>query len=92
MPLSPRISTFTGLGATLCVIVDDVACRLTGSDDELAFVAFGDFLAQPDDVAPKILALAGVDEQRAQRVEVDVLGRVVVRAQPHRLDGDRRTP
>jgi hypothetical protein len=67
---------------------DDVACGLTGTDDELAFVALGNFLAQPDDIAPKILTLAGIDEQCAQRLEVDVLGRVVVRAQPHRFHGD----
>ena len=48
----------------------------------------GDLFAQTHDVAAKILTLAGVGHVHAQRLEVDVLRGVVVRAKAHRLDRD----
>ena len=66
--------------------LDDVARAAARTDDELAIVLLGDLFAQPHDVAVEILALAGVGDQRAHALEVEVLRDVVIGAVPHRLD------
>ncbi len=88
VPVSPRMSTFVASFATFCTVPMIVARRLARADDELALVGLGNLFAQADDVATEILTLAGVGDERAQRLQIDVLRRVVIRAEAHRLDGD----
>ena len=87
VPLSPRISTVADSLATLPHQVDDVARQLARSDDELAIALVGDLRAQRHHLAIQILPLARVVHQRANRLVVEVLRGVVVRAELHRLDG-----
>ena len=57
-----------------------------GPDDELAFVLLGNFFLQSRDVAAEILSLGGIGEQRADALDVEVFGDVVIRAVAHRFD------
>ncbi len=67
--------------------IEDVARHLARADDELALGLVGDLRRQRQDLTVEILPLAGVANQRAQLVVVEVLGDVVIGAVLHRLHG-----
>jgi len=60
---------------------------LARPDDEFAIALIRDLGAQRHHLAVQVLALARVVHQRADRLVVEVLGRVVVSAELHRFDG-----
>ena len=72
--------------ATFCTSSMISRVRAAGADDELAVDLLGDLGAQPHDVAVEILPLAGVGDERAHALEVEVLRDVVIGAVAHRLD------
>jgi hypothetical protein len=67
--------------------VDDVACQLARSDDELAIGLIGYLRAQRHDLSIQVLSLAGIVNQRPYGLVIEVLGRVVIGAVLHRPHG-----
>ena len=67
--------------------IDDVARIAARADDEFALGLVGDLRRQRHHLTIQVLALAGVADDRAQLVVVEVLGDVVIRAVLHRLHG-----
>ena len=66
--------------------LDNFARGAAWPDDELAVVLLGHFGVQPDERSAQILPLARVGRERPQPFGVEVLGDVVIRPVPHRLD------
>ena len=80
------MSTVARRRGHLAGALDDLPDRAARTDDELAIVLLGDLGAQPHQRAIQLLPFAGIADERAQPVGVEVLGEVVIGAVTHRFD------